>query len=451
MAESSKRTSTVDVAVVGGRVAGAALAARLARAGLRTAVFERAAELGPTLSTHIFHGTADLRAEGVYDDLVAAGVPPLPEVQVRLDEVRLTFRHPEDPGLCPPRELLDNLLLERARAAGAQVFLGHPVLGLIWRDGRVAGVEAADPDGRVRQVRARLVVGADGRSSAVARWTRAAQYLTFRSGRGQVWRYYRGKTLPRVLLWHRIGARLAHILPTGAAEYYLCAQPPVGDPVDFRRTGPDALLPWVEQVSPEIAELAAGGEPVGGLRRMIGYPCFFRQPFGPGWALAGDAGHAKDATIGHGITDALRNADALATALVSTWDDHRAMPERLRGWAQQRDAAELANFWYSQELGDRAPVGPLRKALFRGLGVTGIRRLDEVMADKRGADTLLTATRLARTALGQVLSGVPAPRVAKEAGDLLRLTLLRRKAFRERAAEAPSLSAAVRQPVGVGR
>ncbi|MBB4681304.1 NAD(P)/FAD-dependent oxidoreductase [Crossiella cryophila] len=439
MAGSGRSTSTVDVAVVGGRVAGAALAARLARAGLRVAVYERAVELGPTLSTHIFHGTADLRAEGVYADLLAAGVPPLPEVRVRLDELRLVFRHPHDPGLCPPRELLDNLLLDRARAAGAQIHLGRPVVGLVHAAGRVAGVEVADQDGRVRPVRARLVVGADGRSSPVARWVRAAQYLTFRSGRGQVWRYYRGKRLPRALLWHRVGARLAHILPTGEQEYYLCAQPPVGDPVDFRRTGPDALLPWVAQVSPEIAELAHGGEPVGGLRRMSGYPCFFRQPYGPGWALAGDAGHAKDATIGHGITDALRNSAALADALLSTWDDQRGLPERLRHWAQQRDAAELANFWYSQELGDAAPVGPLRKAVFRGLGATGIRRLDEVMADKRAADTLLTVTRLARGALSQVLAGAAVPSVAREAGDLLRLSLLRRKAFRERAAAAPSL------------
>ncbi|MGW0523297.1 NAD(P)/FAD-dependent oxidoreductase [Crossiella sp. NPDC003009] len=437
---SSRTTSTVDVAVVGGRVAGAALAARLARAGLRVAVYERAVELGPTLSTHIFHGTQDLRAEGIYADLVAAGVPPLPEVQVRLDELRLTFRHPADPGLCPPRELLDNLLLDRARAAGAQVHLGRPVVGLLREHERVAGVEVADQDGRVRPVRARLVVGADGRSSPVARWVRATQYLSFRSGRGQVWRYFRGKRLPRVLLWHRVGARLAHILPTGEEEYYLCAQPPVGDPEDFRRTGPDALLPWVARVSPEIAELASGGEPVGGLRRMIGYPCFFRQPFGPGWALAGDAGHAKDATIGHGITDALRNSAALATALLSTWDDQAALPERLREWARRRDEAELANFWYSQELGDAAPVGALRKAFFRGLDATGVRRLDEVMADKRDADTLLTATRLVRTALNQVLSGVPAPEVLREAGALVRLNMLRRKAFRERAAEAPSLS-----------
>ncbi len=442
----------VDVAVVGARVAGSALAVRLARAGMRVAVFERAPVLGRTLSTHIFHSTQALRAEGVYEDLVAAGVPPLPEVRVRIDDVRLDFHHPEDPGLCPPRELLDNLLLERARAAGADVRLGSPVLGLLRaEDGRVHGLEHGTPEGRVRQVRARLVVGADGRSSPLARWVGARQYLTFRSGRGQVWRYFRGKRLPSRLLWHRSGARLAHILPTGAEEFYLCAQPPAGDAVDFRGEGADALLPWVREVSPEIAELAEGAQAVGGLHRMSGYPCFFRQPCGPGWVLAGDAGHAKDATIGHGMTDALRNVSALSSALLAGWE-RPDLRDRLHAWARRRDEEELANFWYSQDLGGAAPVTGVRLAMFRDLGPAGVARLDEVMADKLDADELFTATRLARAALAQVRGGAPVPRVLREAADVLRLARQRRRAVRTGAAQAPGVAGgAARELAVVGR
>ena len=131
------------MAIVGGRIAGSSLAARLAAAGLSVAVFDRDGPLRPTLSTHILHSTADIRLEGLYDGLVSAGVPPLTAVQVRIDDVQVDLRHADDPGMCPPRDILDRLLVDRAIAAGAQVFVGTPVRDLIHAgpagDGAAAG------------------------------------------------------------------------------------------------------------------------------------------------------------------------------------------------------------------------------------------------------------------------------------------------------------------------
>jgi 2-polyprenyl-6-methoxyphenol hydroxylase-like FAD-dependent oxidoreductase len=431
----------IDVAVVGARVAGSALAARLAAAGLSVAVFDRATPQQPTLSTHILHGTEDLRAEGVYADLLAAGVPELREVRVRIEDVELPLRHHDAPGLCPPREILDQLLLDRAVAAGAKTYLGTPVVGLLTGDGRVRGVAVQAPDGSVSEVRARLVVGADGRNSSVARWVGARQYLASRSERALVWRYFRGKTLPPVLHWHRRGEHIVSILPTGPAEFLLIAQPPDRQHADLTDPAPDTLVRHAERVSPPIAELARGAEPAGPPRRIVRYPCYFRTPHGPGWALTGDAGHGKDATLGQGINDALRNARLLAEALVTAWPGPAALDESLRRWARDRDRMELANYWYGQDIGRAAPVTAMERALLLGIrrSPAASRRLDDLMADRLAADRLLTLGRLVGAGARRVRAGEAPWTVAGDAGGLVRLAWRRKRAAARQDPTAPAL------------
>ncbi|MFY1616109.1 FAD-dependent oxidoreductase [Micromonospora sp. WMMD736] len=430
----------VDVAIVGARVAGSALAARLAAAGLSVAVFDRGDLPAPTLSTHILHGTEDLRIEGVYDSVVAHGVPPLHDVWVRLDDVKLHFRHPDDPGLCPPRDVLDQVLLDRAVAAGAKTSTGTAVVGLRRdSDGTVSGVTVQRADGSVRDVSARLVVGADGRNSSVARWVGARQYLTARSERSLLWRYFTGVRIPPALLWHRIGVHIVSILPTGPEDFVVIAQPPERLQGELAGRDVAGFLRHVESVSPEVGHLAAAGEPVGDLNRMVRYPCFFRQPFGPGWALVGDAGHAKDATLGHGINDALRNARRLAAVLTAHWEQPAALSSGLARWARDRDRAELPNYWYGQDIGRGGPVTAMEHAFLAGLqrDPRAVGRLDDVMGDRLDADRLLTLPRLVGAVAHRVTSGEPASAVGREAVDLVQLAWARRRAATRHDPSAP--------------
>ncbi|MEU2611679.1 FAD-dependent oxidoreductase [Micromonospora sp. NPDC007271] len=430
----------VDVAIVGARVAGSALAARLAAAGLSVAVFDRESLPAPTLSTHILHDTEDLRIEGVYDDLVALGVPPLTDVWVRLDDIELRLHHPENPGMCARRDLLDRVLLDRAVAAGAKAFTGTPVVGLRRADdGTVCGVRAQNPDGSVSEVSARLVVGADGRNSSVARWVGAQQYLTTRSERALLWRYFRGKHLSPALHWHRVGEHIVSVLPTGPDEFVLIAQPPDRVQAGLANADVESFLRHVEAVSPAVAELARDAEPVGPVHRMVRYPCYFRHPYGPGWALVGDAGHGKDATLGHGINDALRNTRALAAVLAAHWSDPSALERGMRRWARHRDRTELANYWYAQDLGRAARITAMERAILAGLqrSPRAVRRLDDVMGDRLSADRLLTLGRLLAASARRVRAGAAPRVVAGEAFQLVGQAWRRHRAAVRRDASAP--------------
>ncbi|WP_327035241.1 FAD-dependent oxidoreductase [Micromonospora ureilytica] len=430
----------VDVVIVGARVAGSALAARLAAGGLSVALFDRGDLPTPTLSTHILHGTEDLRIEGVYDTVVALGVPPLHDVRVRLDDVELHFRHPDNPGLCPRREVLDQVLLDRAAAAGAKTSTGTAVVGLRrGSDGTVSGVTVQHADGSVRDVSAQLVIGADGRNSSVARWVGARQYLTTRSERALLWRYFTGVRIPPALLWHRIGVHIVSILPTGPEDFVLIAQPPEHLQGELAGRDVAGFLRHVESVSPAVAELAAAARPVGNLNRIVRYPCFFRQPFGPGWALVGDAGHAKDATLGHGINDALRSARGLAAVLTAHWGQPAALSSGLARWARDRDKTELANYWYGQDIGRGGAVTTMERAILAGIqrDSRAVGRLDDVMGDRLDADRLLTLPRLVGAVAHRVTSGEPASVVGREAVDLVQLAWARRRAATRHAPSAP--------------
>ncbi|WP_327041172.1 FAD-dependent oxidoreductase [Micromonospora ureilytica] len=430
----------VDIVIVGARVAGSALAARLAAAGLSVALFDRGDLPTPTLSTHILHGTEDLRIEGVYDTVVALGVPPLHDVRVRLDDVELHFRHPDNPGLCPRREVLDQVLLDRAAAAGAKTSTGTAVVGLRrGSDGTVSGVTVQHADGSVRDVSAQLVIGADGRNSSVARWVGARQYLTTRSERALLWRYFTGVRIPPALLWHRIGVHIVSILPTGPEDFVLIAQPPEHLQGELAGRDVAGFLRHVESVSPAVAELAAAARPVGSLNRVVRYPCFFRQPFGPGWVLVGDAGHAKDATLGHGINDALRSARGLAAVLTAHWGQPAALSSGLARWARDRDKTELANYWYGQDIGRGGAVTTMERAILAGIqrDSRAVGRLDDVMGDRLDADRLLTLPRLVGAVAHRVTSGEPASVVGREAVDLVQLAWARRRAATRHAPSAP--------------
>src|SRR5438132_10303530 len=74
-----------DVVVVGGRVAGAALAAHVVRRGYSALVVERAAFPSDTLSTHVFQNLEVLERLGVLDRLLATGAPLLTEFRLRMD------------------------------------------------------------------------------------------------------------------------------------------------------------------------------------------------------------------------------------------------------------------------------------------------------------------------------------------------------------------------------
>ena len=161
-----------DVIIVGARVAGSATAMLPARRGLRVLVVDRATFPSDTLSTHQVQvpGVARLARWGVLDQVLAAGTPD-PQRPVRPGRGGV---HRAVPGygagaMCSPRRtVLDQVLVDAARAAGAEVRENFTVEELLG-DGQVTGIRGQEKGGPAVTEQAPLVIGADGKHSAGGR------------------------------------------------------------------------------------------------------------------------------------------------------------------------------------------------------------------------------------------------------------------------------------------
>jgi glycine/D-amino acid oxidase-like deaminating enzyme len=167
--------TSYDVIIVGARVAGAATAMLLARRGVKVLLIDRARFPSDTVSSHQVQvpGVARLHRWGLLGQLDAAGTPPTRAVRFDTGDVTLRGHFPACEGIdtlySPRRTVLDTVLIDAARAAGADVREQFRAEELLWSDGRVTGIRGSHRSGAAVTETARLVVGADGKHSLVAR------------------------------------------------------------------------------------------------------------------------------------------------------------------------------------------------------------------------------------------------------------------------------------------
>jgi menaquinone-9 beta-reductase len=344
------------VVVVGARCAGSPLATMLARAGLSVCLVDRATFPSDTPSTHGIQpcGVKVLEQLGVLDRVSQVTVP-VEDAILAFDDLRIEVsRFDRDVGapmLNVRRVTLDAILLEAAVAAGAEVRTGTTVNGLLESTGRVVGVETT-----AGTLRAPLVVGADGASSAVARLVGAAEYAATPARRLFTWAYFEGAERTRKLWLGRIGEHAYLASPTDE-ELFLAA---VVSPIDgWRELRGDREAHHASGITcwPELHDHLDGSRRVGPVRMMSRWHGFFRESSGPGWVLVGDAGHFKDPTPGQGISDALRQSVELAGAIESGLDGSADADRVLRDWWSWRDSDAWEMYWFAQDMGDpdRAP------------------------------------------------------------------------------------------------
>ena len=357
-----------DVVVVGARCAGSPLAAMLARRGLRVCVLDRARFPSETLSTHLIQprGVIILDRLGVLDAVHGAGAAPLTAFTIVAEDARIDAEFGVEmfgaPGLCVRRVTLDHLLVEAAASAGAEVRTGVRVTGLVHEGGRVAGVETEQGS-----LRARLVVGADGRRSSVADAVGAAEYDVAPAGRLFTWAYFEGvgDTEGRMRI-ARLGELAYLASPTDSGLYMAAVCPALGAKDDFLadREGSftTGLAAW-----PELDDLLAGASRIGPIRVMGHWHGYFREAAGPGWALLGDAGHFKDPTPGQGISDALRQAERLAGAVEAGLGGAVSLDDELGRWWRWRDQDAYEMHWFATDTGEAGPSPPVATQMIRDI------------------------------------------------------------------------------------
>jgi flavin-dependent dehydrogenase len=182
--------------------------------------------------------------------------------------------------------VLDPILLTAAARAGAEVEMDVSVHGLLRESGRVTGVTTS-----AGQRRARLVIGADGRNSRIASLAGAKTYHDHPPVTFAYYTYWRGCPAAGVHAWLEPG-RFFGIFPVGGGLALAFVQGPPGEYPAFRR---DPLTAYVSDLRscPALASLLGQAVITEPLRGTAALPTFFRTSSGPGWALAGDAGHHR--------------------------------------------------------------------------------------------------------------------------------------------------------------
>ncbi|GAB93903.1 NAD(P)/FAD-dependent oxidoreductase [Gordonia rhizosphera] len=333
-----------DAIVVGGRCAGAATAMLLARGGMRVLVIDASRPGTDTLSTHALMrgGVLQLHRWGLLDDVVAAGTPAIRSTEfVYGDEIETVDIRPGG-GIsalrAPRRTVLDPLLLEAARAAGAEVRTPARVMRVLTEGGRVYGVEGIERGTGTRfRAAAPLVIGADGRNSTIAHAVDAPFRRRGVESGAVVYGYFPGLPRDRYHWAYRPGFA-GGVIPTGDGLACVWAGTASTRFARERRTSLDATFRWLlAEADPRLARAISATSPVGTLRADPGRPGWVRASTGPGWALVGDAAYLKDPITAHGITDALRDAELLADAVLDTPVGRRARSDALTDYERIRD------------------------------------------------------------------------------------------------------------------
>jgi menaquinone-9 beta-reductase len=354
-----------DVVVVGARCAGAPLATMLANADLRVCLVDRDRFPSDTLSTHAIQpvGVQVLERIGVLDALLKLA-PPIVRGRMIFDDAVAVIDDIVDitgaPVLSVRRTALDEILVRRAEAAGADVRTATTVTGLIHEGGRVAGVTTTNGE-----LRAPLVVGADGTRSAIARMVGASEYHPTANGRLFMWSYYEADPTAGEMWIGKLDDHAYLVTPTDSGLTLVGACPSIARRDEARADRVDVYESGV-RAWPELHEGVAGARRQGPVYTMANLQGFFRQSAGPGWVLVGDAGHFKDPTPGQGIADALRQAERLAREIVrALGGGHGSVDEILRRWWHWRDEDAWEMYWFAHDLGAAGPTPPLRREIQR--------------------------------------------------------------------------------------
>jgi 2-polyprenyl-6-methoxyphenol hydroxylase-like FAD-dependent oxidoreductase len=390
-----------DVIIIGARVAGASTALLLARAGMRVLVLERGRRGADTVSTHALMrgGVLQLHRWGLLDRVAATGAPPVRRVTFHYghDSMPVTLKPYAgvDVLYAPRRTVLDALLVSAAEEAGARFGFGLTMTDLA-RDGagRVVGVVVRDHLGATWTERAALVVGADGRASLVGKKAGAPTIVTGIHAAAYVYGYWPAANVDGYH-WYYGDGLSAGVIPTNdGLACVFAAAPAAVLAARMRHSRPlDTARELLARLDCRLTDVTAGA-PLGPVRFFRGLPARLRRPHGPGWALVGDAGWWKDPLSTYGITDAFRDAELLARAVVAgAGSDHETRIALCR-YQVERDRLALPMHpivdRLASHLWDLAHVQQLLRELSSAMAddVEGIRAFDSAyLSDTVAAPT----------------------------------------------------------------
>jgi 2-polyprenyl-6-methoxyphenol hydroxylase-like FAD-dependent oxidoreductase len=361
-------TGAFDAIVVGARCAGSPTAMLLARKGYRVLAADRATFPSDTVSTHILHplGVAALSKWGLLERLVATGCPPIHTYAFDFGPFTIAGA----PGTrdapvayCPRRTILDKLLLDAAAQSGVEVREDFGVEELLVEDGRVVGIRGRSKHGGGSIIeRARVVVGADGRRSFVTEAVRPEQYDEKPPLLAGYYTYWSGLPMDGRFETYIRDRRGFAAAPTHDDLTMVIVGWPYAEFAENKKDIEGHYLKAIE-LAPAFADRLRGARREA-LFAGAAVPNYFRKPYGPGWALVGDAGYNRDFITGQGIMDAFHDAELCADALDRAFSGTQPFEAALSEYQRARDARVKAMYEFTCQLATLEPPPPEMQRLF---------------------------------------------------------------------------------------
>jgi flavin-dependent dehydrogenase len=362
-----------DAIVVGARCAGSPTAMLLARMGYRVLLVDKATFPSDTMSTHHVHppGVAALERWGLLARLEATGCPPVDSYS--FDFGPLTISGSPRPidgvarGYCPRRTVLDQLLVDAAVEAGAELREGFAVDELLVADGTVTGIRGHARGGAEVGERARVVIGADGIHSLVAKTVRPERYGERPSQSVIYYAYFSDLPVDGYEVTIRAeGGRGWGMAPTHDGLTVM----PFGWPIDefhANRGDIEGHLHAALELAPELGERVRAATRESRFMGSADLPGYFRTPYGPGWALVGDAGYHKNPITAMGINDAFRDAELVAGALDDAFSGRRPFDEGMAEYQRIRDREAGPVYEFTDDFAQLQPPPPEMQSLLAAM------------------------------------------------------------------------------------
>jgi 2-polyprenyl-6-methoxyphenol hydroxylase-like FAD-dependent oxidoreductase len=398
-----------DAIIVGARCAGSSTGMLLAQEGFKVLLVDKATFPSDTISTHILwpHGAEILARWGLLGTLSATGLPPICRpmtFDVGPFALRGAIPDANDGlgGFCPRRTVLDTLLVRAAAEAGVDVREGFTVDELLVINGTVTGIRGHDRGARPVEERARIVIGADGVNSFVARAVHAPEYDVRPVAACGYYSYFSAVSQTDIELYVRDHFAFGGA-PTNDGLHLVMVNWPATEFPTVR--GDVEKYVWrALEAAPDFAARVRAGRREEKWYGTSGVPGYFRKPYGDGWALVGDAGYNRDPITAQGISDAFADAEMLAKSLTVVLSGAGALDDLGAAYEAARNERVRPMYDFTTQLAALEPPPAEMQALFRALygnqnatnaflsAITGAIPLPEFMSKENLGRIMAAAT-----------------------------------------------------------
>ena len=361
-----------DAIVIGARCAGSPTAMLLARRGWKVLLVDRATFPSDTISTHILwpHGAEILRRWGLLPRLAATGLPPICRpMTFDVGPFALCGTIPDANdgmgGFCPRRTVLDALLVSAAGESGAEVREGFAVDELLVESDSIIGIRGHGKGMKPVEERARIVIGADGVNSLLARAVRAPEYDRRPVAACAFYSYFSGIRQDDIELYVRDHVAFGGAPTNDGLHLVMVNWPATEFPIV--RNDVDGHVWRALEAAPDFLTRVREGRREEKWYGTAGVPGYLRKPYGNGWALVGDAAYNRDPITAQGISDAFIDAETLVETLVAGLSGNGVLSERLAAHESARNERVRPMYEFTTHLAALDPPPAEMRALFGAL------------------------------------------------------------------------------------